>query len=950
MEADPQGKDALMVMPAVQRETLDLNGWWHVWYDDAAEWRNDAPAWPNTPLQAVRPHMPSAGWDGMEEGMESHQVPGTWEQSRPGHHGVAWYWRPLVIPQDWQGRVVRLRFEAVRLWAEVYLDEELVGYDLDGLTPFEIDLSGHVRPGRAHTLAVRVTNPGGVETMTDRRPIRWAGLDLPASYDLGGIWGDVTLLSTSRPYIQDLFVRPSADLSAVVVDSQVGRYAEDLPMALHIQVRDGAGEVVAEARRPVAWPDELGWIKAELPISQPRLWSPGDPHCYSVQVALANALGSDALQATFGMRRFAWENGHLSLNGEHIWPKASRTRSWYAEHGAFPRPSWAEQEVQTALGLGLNMLWAQDHPPASALLEAADRQGLLLCSAQSYDLPSAASVRARALYWRLLRRRVRRLVRRDRNHPSLVWWALSAGDWLKSPRDGRLDRDDSRSFASLARVMRREDPSCLLTWDARRGHGMALSPYQLGSPSPLPSRDSAELDRCQPERARPGAFALHELASPASLPDLPSVVARHGDRILVGSVEHTIRSWLRQLEAEFQRHHLGRTFADVSDLCRATQASASEGLSRAIQQGRLEPNHVGYVIDGWASQGAAGTGGLVDLWRRPQVNGEALRRAQGPVMLACADLPRQLYVNERATVSLYALSETGPHGRMMLRTYLLREGSPCLDRRIQPVSLGGCRGKRLAQIPLCPEHEGLHWLHVELLQDGTVLACARQSFWATRRSQIEPQGIHLVDELGLLPPGERGPWRTRTLATRQETDAALIVSYTDPRELAAWLDVGRSQGRRVALFLSQPPDRREDLWRVLRRLGVLEEAPQPFALDGPGQLSWVLSHHDPLLLGVAPPGVWGSLQAGLRPHFALRGLLGVAQGCVLTTGRRASHRAVQMGATLGILPLAEAQLLISTLPLAEALGARLPIAERLLTNVLHWLRDARDKPTRERQR
>ena len=109
------------------REAIDLNGWWHVWYDDAIDWRSETPAPTGTPLEAMLPRTPSAGWEGMEDGMESQRVPGTWEQSRPGHHGVAWYWRPVVIPDHWTERVVRVCFAGVRLLAEVYLDRRLVG-------------------------------------------------------------------------------------------------------------------------------------------------------------------------------------------------------------------------------------------------------------------------------------------------------------------------------------------------------------------------------------------------------------------------------------------------------------------------------------------------------------------------------------------------------------------------------------------------------------------------------------------------------------------------------------------------------------------------------------------------------------------------------------------------------------------------------------------------------
>ncbi len=117
------------------REIESLNGWWHTWLDEAAAWEREELLWPGVSTDSLPMRAPSAGWDGMEWGMESTRVPGTLAQARPGYHGVAWQWRPIVIPEEWQGRLVRLHFGGARQRLEAYLDNRPVGYDLDGLTP-----------------------------------------------------------------------------------------------------------------------------------------------------------------------------------------------------------------------------------------------------------------------------------------------------------------------------------------------------------------------------------------------------------------------------------------------------------------------------------------------------------------------------------------------------------------------------------------------------------------------------------------------------------------------------------------------------------------------------------------------------------------------------------------------------------------------------------------------
>ncbi len=156
-------------------DTLDLNGWWHAWYDEAAARPAQDAGAPDARPPLSCP-APTAGWDGMEDGMESQRVPGTWAESRPGYRGVVWYWRPVAVPEGWSGKRVYVRFEGVRQQAQVFINQTWVGQSLRSEAPFEVDLGGRVAAGEVFVLAVRVTFMGA-----------------PDGVPAGGIVGDVTL-------------------------------------------------------------------------------------------------------------------------------------------------------------------------------------------------------------------------------------------------------------------------------------------------------------------------------------------------------------------------------------------------------------------------------------------------------------------------------------------------------------------------------------------------------------------------------------------------------------------------------------------------------------------------------------------------------------------------------------------------------------------------------------
>ncbi len=133
------------------RVEVDLSGrGWRLWHDKQAAWQQDELFFPAPDISKLPVNPPTGGWEVLnaDRGREVF-VPGTVEeylQEVAGPEGdltgVSWWYRTVVIPAASSPRRVLLRFESVRMRAEVYADGKLVGYDLVGNTPFEVDLSG----------------------------------------------------------------------------------------------------------------------------------------------------------------------------------------------------------------------------------------------------------------------------------------------------------------------------------------------------------------------------------------------------------------------------------------------------------------------------------------------------------------------------------------------------------------------------------------------------------------------------------------------------------------------------------------------------------------------------------------------------------------------------------------------------------------------------------------
>ena len=165
-------------------------------------------------LEKVTVHTPTGGWDVLRADHLPVSVPGTVEEYlQPGTgpdgdiKGVSWWVRNVEIPMTVSPRRLLLQFDAVRLRAEVFVNHKLVGYDVVGNSPFEVDITKFARPGETIQLAVRVTDPGGNFDWRDSAPFRWGNYTIPMSHGFGGITGGVRLVSYAPIYIDDVYVQ-----------------------------------------------------------------------------------------------------------------------------------------------------------------------------------------------------------------------------------------------------------------------------------------------------------------------------------------------------------------------------------------------------------------------------------------------------------------------------------------------------------------------------------------------------------------------------------------------------------------------------------------------------------------------------------------------------------------------------------------------------------------------
>jgi beta-galactosidase len=390
-------------------------------------------------------------------------VPGT-IPGEPALGGLgAWYRTHFVVPPDWAGDAITLKFGAADYVADVWLNGRWLGYHEGGDTPFAFAVEGIAAPGADNVLAVRVDVPAW-GTRMDIVP--WGLVD---ATNHGGITQDVWLEASPALSAVRADVQPSLDGGQVIVVVQDRGHArargmlslEVFPASLSeaTLLAPDARALVPDGARP-AWsgtvdlpelgPGGMSVAHAAFRLADAARWDIGDPRLYVLHVEVHPGGGPpDDLYVSFGLRTIAVDPSgpRLLLDGTNA------TFAGVAVHdetvsgppGAVARtsvvtPSDALGTMRLARSVGATLLRMGHSPAPPALLALADRLGMAVW--EEIPLCHFTPVAFQATMARgIPQQMLREMALRDGNHPSVLFYGLaneSAGGPVQADALARL--------------------------------------------------------------------------------------------------------------------------------------------------------------------------------------------------------------------------------------------------------------------------------------------------------------------------------------------------------------------------------------------------------------------------------------------------------------------------------------------------------------------------------
>ena len=348
---------------------------------------------------------------------------------------IGWYRRVFELPKTDGGKIIAVEFDGVFRDAMVMFNGHYIGENASGYVPFRFDLTDFVNFGDKNVLVVRVD----------------ATLGEGWFYEGAGIYRHVWLTKTDPLHLAQwgTFVRSEIRGSSAMVSSSTevaNESDQSRNFRLTSQIVNDAGKRIASFRSEAL--TISGWenrtLESQAIIKDPLLWSIDQPRLHHlVNTIESNGIVTDSDKTTFGIRtiRFDADKGFF-LNNQPLKLKGTCNHQDHAGVGAALPDRLHDYRIKRLKEMGSNAYRASHNPPTVELLDACDRLGMLVM-----DETRLMSSCAEGLS------QLERLIRRDRNHPSVVIWSLG-----NEEREQGTERG-ARIVATMKRLAKKLDPT-----------------------------------------------------------------------------------------------------------------------------------------------------------------------------------------------------------------------------------------------------------------------------------------------------------------------------------------------------------------------------------------------------------------------------------------------------------------------------------------------------------
>lgn len=349
--------------------------------------------------------------------------------------GVTWYRKRLMIPASDGAQSVFLDIDGAMQYSLVWVNGEFVGGWPYGYSSYRLDLTHVVNAGEENVIAIRLATPTPANANWDSGSSRW--------YPGAGIYRNVWLNTTSPVHVGHwgTFVttpQVSSGEASVNIDVTVDNDSDaEVWVSISTEIYEldatgqrGASPVASLAAAELSIPARSNAVAATGgSIANPKLWGvpPSQtPNMYLAVTTLRQGnTAVDVYHTKFGVRSIQFDGEGFRLNGELLKMNGVCLHHDLGALGAATNTRARQRQLEIMQEMGGNAIRTAHNPFEPEFYDLADRMGFLVMD-EAFDVwdTGKAQLDHHAFFEDWYRQDLRALIRRDRNHPSVVMWSI----------------------------------------------------------------------------------------------------------------------------------------------------------------------------------------------------------------------------------------------------------------------------------------------------------------------------------------------------------------------------------------------------------------------------------------------------------------------------------------------------------------------------------------------
>ena len=327
---------------------------------------------------------------------------------------VGWYRKTINIPACDLGKHIALQFDGIFRNARVWFNGFYMGTEPSGYATQVYDVTEYVNYGGDNLICVRAD----------------ATLEEGWFYEGAGIYRDAWLMKSAAVGVAPFGTFVYADLKqpydkvTIYVETEVNNHSLTTQQCeVSHRLLDADGREVAKSESSTIMLRAKQTLNSQLltlNLNVPHLWSPADPYLYKVETTVkVDGRVTDVYETTTGIRdiEFDADRGFL-LNGQPLKLKGVNMHQDHAGVGAAIPDALQAWRIKQLKKMGCNAYRASHNPMTPALLDICDREGILVI-----DENRLTGINEEHL------RLLERMIKRDRNHPSVILWSNGNEEW-----------------------------------------------------------------------------------------------------------------------------------------------------------------------------------------------------------------------------------------------------------------------------------------------------------------------------------------------------------------------------------------------------------------------------------------------------------------------------------------------------------------------------------------